>query len=315
MLILLMATTRMASAQADATLAAAKQLRGLIDELADTGSVNEGQLGLAWQALHKAEYGLPPQIKASAVGPGPPKGYIACGVLLGNASVSARMRAVQRTHQETQAAIQCYENALGSQPASPKPVVDCPAVDFGAFETLPLSAYLARLDPERAPPPVILVGGLDALSPVLDYDIRRELETFLHVPKGPVGSLIRYIVKDNTRGLDIPNPFSTFLDVSKQHAFLCHAPEALSKLLEAWAGETRHVEQLRARIRRSGKVSPDLQDEFNTAVKAQRILTDSIIYLRKAYVDNFNSLGPMEKAGYRTPQEMNFPSWAWSNTY
>jgi hypothetical protein len=120
MLILLMATTRMASAQADATLAAAKQLQGLIDELADNGSVNEGQLGLAWQALHKAEYGLPPQIKASVVGPGPPKGYIACGVLVGNASVSARMRAAQRTHQETQAAIQCYENALGSQPASPK---------------------------------------------------------------------------------------------------------------------------------------------------------------------------------------------------
>jgi hypothetical protein len=119
MLLLLMATASMASAQADAVLTAAKHVQGLIDQLADNRSINnENQLALAWGPLNEAEYRLPPEIKASVVGGGPPKGYLACHVMLANAGNTARLQLASRAHQEAQAAIQCYANALGfgSQP-------------------------------------------------------------------------------------------------------------------------------------------------------------------------------------------------------
>jgi hypothetical protein len=304
-----------ASTQADAVLFAAKKVQDLIDQLADSRSINENELGIAWQTLNGAESRLPREFKDNVSGGGPPKGYIACHVKLANAGNSARLHSVQRAHQEAQDAIQCYANVLGIGSQQTEPTMNCPAVDFEALKMLPSSTYLARFDQERGAPAIILVGGLDPLSPVLDYNIRRELEKFLHVPEGLRGSLIRYIIKDNTRGLHLPNPFDIFSDVFKQHAFLCAAPEAHAKLEEALQGETTRLYTLQAKLKASRKVSPALQDELETAIKAQRILLDSIIYLRKAYVDNYNSLGPMEKDNYFTPQQMNFPPWAWKNTY
>jgi hypothetical protein len=118
LVLFVIAGASLASTQTDDVLNAAKQVQALIDQLADSPSTNELQLGLAWRALNEAEYRLPPDVKASVVGGGPPKGYMACHVMLANAGNSARLRAVQRAHQETQAAIQCYANALGlgSQP-------------------------------------------------------------------------------------------------------------------------------------------------------------------------------------------------------
>ena len=131
LVLFVIAGASLASTQTADVLNAAKQVQALIDQLADSPSTNELQLGLAWRALNEAEYRLPPDVKASVVGGGPPKGYMACHVMLANAGNSARLRAVQRAHQETQAAIQCYANALGL--GSQQPPVDAPTVVFNYY--------------------------------------------------------------------------------------------------------------------------------------------------------------------------------------
>lgn len=124
---------------------------------------------------------------------------------------------------------------------------------------------------------------------------------------------MRYILRHNAP--EIPNPFSVFFDVLEQHGFLCQARSAEATLLQAWQGETARVNSLRAQINAQTKahrrVSQALLDQFDTAVKAQELLTRSIIWLRRKYVETYNELGPMEQAGYLTPQQMNFPPWAW----
>jgi len=53
---------------------------------------------------------------------------------------------------------------------------------------------------------------------------------------------------------------------------------------------------------------------MNDARDAERIVRDSIIYLRQRYVDAYERSGK-NQYGIRTPAEMNFPPWAWSNPY
>ncbi|HKX06518.1 MAG TPA: hypothetical protein VJX71_28785 [Methylomirabilota bacterium] len=92
----------------------ARQVASLTDRLADTGSIDENQLSLAWRALDEAEGRLPLEITNRAgEGSGPARGYIACHTLLANAGNYAKLRQPERAHASTRAAIDCYSRELG----------------------------------------------------------------------------------------------------------------------------------------------------------------------------------------------------------
>jgi hypothetical protein len=301
LLMLLLATASTARAQADTLFAAAKHLQGLIDRLAETGSINEDQLGLAWRALHEAEGRLPPQMKASVSGPGPAKGYIACGVKLANAHLWARQRLMQRAHQEAQAAIQCYEHVLGSSTQPLPPSTACTTVECRCTQ------ILKPLDTGSMPP--VAPGGRG--WPVLGQawaassDIRLAqagpvIPIEPPLPPGIVGLLIKVFILSR---VELPSVFDTVIKEPFCDELIL---DNVQTVLNWWNAQyNASIDQMQRISHRRGFRKDD--PEYTKWVDYNLLLSKGIKRFRKAY-DEARARNPLE--GRPPSTVLSFPQWA-----
>jgi len=190
-------------------------------------------------------------------------------------------------------------------------VDECLKVRLGSADIHPPPA-LATYVPSRDSIAIILVGDLSGFSGVLNPDVLKELEKFLRIPEGIKGDLLKAILRNNIPH-GVPTPWDFFSDVTRDHVTLLGGgPDSLARLVCAYNAEEVEVERTRARV--LANKTEGNQKAFDAALNARTIFTDSIIFLRKKYVQAYDNLGPMEQSGYKTPGEMNFPEWAWNNT-